>query len=262
VATIPLAGGPPGDAALGGDLREAGATAPLTTADGRLAVTWADNNDNDKDGRLHLAIEGVPDGADPAPPQVTMIAPKRRVLAADEALRLGVRCSAACDVRVQIGSGVLAATEFVSLTRAGERQIQLSSFYAPLATLRGGPVTVRVLYAAPGARRSTAKQVTYRLRRLPDTPLPKVLGAVARRDGNDIVVTWRSDRPAKRSNFGVYAVKDRGDVIDTIGYGEPRGSGRSFHARVQDNGDARYVNIVTAAKGTRKTHTTTVRVRG
>jgi hypothetical protein len=153
VATIPLAGGPPGDAALGAELREAGATAPLTTADGRLGVAWADNDDDGKDGRLHL-------------------------------------------------------------------------------------------------------------RRLPDAPLPKVLGAVARRDGNEILVTWRSDRPATRSNFAVYGIRRRGDAAATVGFGEARGSGRRFHARVQDNGNARYVSVVALADGTRKTHTTTVRVRG
>ena len=262
LATLPLAGGAPSDAPFGAELREAGSTTPLTSADGRLGIAWADNNDREKDGRLHLALEGVPDGADPAPPQLTVIAPKRRVLASDEPLRFGVRCSAACDVRVQIGSGVLAPGDTVSLTRAGRRQVSLDPSLAPLATLRGGPVTLRLLYAAPGARHTISKNVTYRLRRLPDPPLPKVLDAGARRDGKEIVVTWRTDRPAKGSNFGVYGLKDREDTLDMVGYAEAAGSGRQFRARLRDNGRARYVNIVAGAKGTRKTHTTTIRVRG
>lgn len=262
VATLPLAGGAPVEAVFGAELREAGSTTPLTSADGRLGVAWADNNDRSKDGRLHLALEGVPDGADPAPPQLTVIAPKKRVLAADESLRLGVRCSAACDVRAQIGSGVLAPGDDASLTRAGKATLSLDSTLAPVASLRGGPVTVRLLYAAPGAHHSTAKSVTYRLRRLPDTPLPKILGATARRDGEEVVVTWRTDRPAKGSNFGVFGVKDRDDTFDVVGYGDAHGSGRSFHASLRGAGEARYVNIVAGAEGTRKTRTTTIRIRG
>ncbi|WP_037494736.1 hypothetical protein [Solirubrobacter soli] len=262
VATLPLTGGAPSHAMFGAELREAGATTPLLSADGALGVAWADNNDRDKDGRLHLALEGVPDGADPAPPALTVIAPKKRVLAADESLRFGVRCSAACDVRAQIGSGVLVPGDGFSLTRAGSATLSLDSTLAPVASLRGGPVTVRLLYASPGARHATTKNVTYRLRRLPDTPLPKVLGATARRDGDEVVVSWRTDRPAKRSNFAVFGVKDRDDTFDVVGYGDTRGSGRSFHVRLRGAGEARYVHIVTGAEGTRKSHTTTVRVRG
>jgi hypothetical protein len=263
VAVLPLAGGAPSDALFGTQLREAGSTTPLAGADGRLGVAWADNNGREKDGRLHLALEGVPDGADPAPPRLTVIAPKRRVLAADEPLRFGVRCSAACDVRAQIGSGVLAPGDAVSLTRPGAQRMSLDSSLAPLATLKGGPVTLRLVYAAPGARRATAKIVNFRLRRLPDTPLPKVLGASARREGGDIVVTWRTDRAAKSSDFGVFGVAHRADVLDTIGFGDPRGSGRRFHARLTgDTRKARYVKIVSRADGSRKTHTTTIRVRG
>ncbi len=262
VATIPLAGGAPSSAALGAELREAGSTTALTTADGTLGVAWADNGSRERDGRLHLALEGVPDGADPAPPKVTIAAPKRRVLAADEPLRLGVRCSAACDVRLQIGSGLFAPSENVSLTRAGSRRVSLGAGLQPLATLRGGPVTVLVRYAAPGARRSTAGNVTYHLRRLPNTPLPRVLGASARRDGEAIVVTWRTDRDAKASNFGVYATKQRHDIYDPIAYGDARRSGRTFRARIERAGTGRYVRIVAGADGSTKSHTTIVRVRG
>jgi hypothetical protein len=262
VASIPLTGGPPSQAVLGAELREAGATAALTTANGTLGVAWADNGDNERDGRLHLALEGVPDGADPAAPELTVIAPKKRVLAADEPLRFGVRCSAACDVHVQVGSGVLAATEDFSLTRAGERRVSLRPDSDPLASLKGGPVSLRVRYAAPGARRSAGKTVTYRLRRLPDAPRPKVLGAVARRSGSAVVVTWRSDRDAKPSNFAVFGSKTREGAFDYIGDGDVKGSGRHFRVRLRDAREARYVRVIARADGARKFETTTVRVRG
>jgi hypothetical protein len=263
VASIPLTGGAPSVASLGAELREAGATTAVTTADGRLGVAWADNAGNERDGRLHLALEGVPDGADPAPPRVTVIAPKRRVLRADEPLRFGVRCSAACDVTVRVGSGALAASEDFSLTRAGVRRVSLSAGLKPLATLRGGPVTLRLRYGAPGARRSAGKAVTYRLRRLPDAPVPRLLGVVARRDGNDIVVTWRTDRDAKPSAFTVIATKTRSGEFDTAGFaGDATGRGRRFRARIRNVRDARYVRVYVEVKGARDPGTKTVRVRG
>jgi hypothetical protein len=266
-ATVPLSGGPVQTQILGAELRDVGAITPLVTAGGTAGIAWADNNDNEGDGRLHLALEGAPDGADPAPPAVRVLGPKRRVLAADADLPLTIRCSAACDVRVQLGKGLLAPGETVSLTRAGEKRIRLFGFYAPLATLKGGPVDLSLRYGAPGTRRATAKTVTLQLRRLADTPLPRVLGAVARRDGKEIVVTWRSDRDAKPSNFTVYGIATREDptdpLVSSIADGSATGSGGRFSVRLSDpRKAARYVKIVSGAKGARKTKTTSVRVRG
>jgi hypothetical protein len=200
---------------------------------------------------------------------VRLIGAKRRVLAPNEDLRFTVRCSAACDVRVQLAGGFLAPSDTVSLTHAGERRIQLSGVYAPLATLKGGPVTLFLRYGAPGARRAKAKTVTLNLRRLPDAPRPRVLDAVARRAGKEIVVTWRADRDAKPSNFSVYGTKTRHDPSDLVdsffggdfGDGSVSGSGRRFSARLDASDDPRYVKIVSHVKGARKTDTTVVRVQ-
>ena len=266
-ATVPLSGGPVQTQILGAELRDVGAIAPLVTADGTAGMVWADNNDDERDGRLHLALEGAPDGADPAPPDVRVLGSTRRVLAADADLPLTIRCSAACDVRVQLGKGLLAPADIVSLTHAGEKKVRLFGFYAPLATLKGGPAELYLRYGAPGTRRATAKTVTLQLRRLPDTPLPRVLGAVARREGEKIVVTWRSDRRAKPSNFTVYGTATRKDPTDPLASvladGNATGSAGRFSVRLSDRGKtARYVKVISHAKGARKTKTTTVRVRG
>ncbi|MDA0161423.1 hypothetical protein OM076_14190 [Solirubrobacter ginsenosidimutans] len=266
-ATVPLSGGAVETQVLGAGLRDAGAIAPLVTADGTAGIAWADNNDDERDGRLHLALEGSPDGTDPPPPSVRVLGPTRRVLAADADLPLTIRCSAACDVRVQLGKGPLAPGETVSLTRAGDKRIRLFGFYTPLATLTGGPVDLSLNYGAPGTRRATAKTVTLHLRRLPDAPVPRALGVIARREGQKIVVTWRSDRGAKPSNFLVYGTPTRKDptdpLVSVLADGNATGSGRQFSIRLSDpRKTAHYVQIVSRAKGARKTRTTTVRVRG
>jgi hypothetical protein len=259
VATVPLTGGAPAVTAFGTELREGQATTPLIAPGGTLGVAWADNGER-ADGRLHLALEGAAYGPEPAAPKVTVSAPKRRVLAADEPLRVRVRCSAACDVRVQVGDGALAPSDGFSLRRAGARDVRLSAYLEPLATLRGGPVRLRVRYGAPGARRAVAESTTYRLRRLPDAPLPKLLDVVARRRGNDIVVTWRTDRDMQASAFTVSAAKDGDDlVLGTLA--EAHGGGRRFHARLTDAKDVRSVRIYTQVKGRREPGVKAVRVQ-
>jgi hypothetical protein len=279
VTTIPLAGGAPESHVLGAELREPSVIIPVLTAEGAPAIAWADNNERYRDGRLHLAIEGVADGVDPAAPRVRLIGASHRVLKPNEDLRFTVRCSAACDVNVQIGGGLLAATADLSLAHAGEQKIALAAVYAPLATLKGGPVKLLVRYGAPGARRAVEKTLTLQLRRLPDAPRPRVLGAVARRVGKAIVVTWHTDRDAKPGNFLPYAAKSRNDVpadpfdafllsgyanlLDEADDAGVTGSGRSFSVRLDQNmAGARYVKIISHVKDARKFDTTTVRVRG
>jgi hypothetical protein len=105
--------------------------------------------------------------------------------------------------------------------------------------------------------------VTYRLRRLPDAPLPKLLGVVARRHGDEVVVTWRTDRDAKASDFSVMATRNRTDVYDSVGLAsEARGSDRRFRARIPNAREARYVSISVRVEGARNPGMKTVRVRG
>jgi hypothetical protein len=108
-----------------------------------------------------------------------------------------------------------------------------------------------------------ARTVSYRLRRLPDAPLPKLLGVVARRSGKDVVVNWRTDRDVKASSFAVAAARHRDDDVYELGaFADARGSDRRFHARITNARDARFVRIFTQVKGRRSGATKTVRVRG
>ena len=98
----PLSGGAAEVRQLGAELRDVGSLTPLLLADGTAAVAWTDNGENERDGRLHLALEGAADAADPAAPRVRVLPPRNRVLKARDPLVLSVRCSAACDVRAAI----------------------------------------------------------------------------------------------------------------------------------------------------------------
>jgi hypothetical protein len=277
VTTISLAGGAPESHVLGAQLRQPSVITPVLTAEGTPAIAWTDNNERTRDGRLHLALEGVADGVDPAAPRVRLIGPTHRVLKPNEDLRFTVRCSAACDVNLLLGGGLLAAGADVSLTHAGEQKIKLSGVSAPLATLKGGPVKLLVRYGAPGARRAAEKTLTLQLRRLPDAPRPRVLGAVARRVGKAIVVTWHTDRDAKPSNFFAFTAKTRNGSLDPFdeyflsgggGLGDVNssgvtGSGRNFSVRLDESvAGAHYVKLISHVEDARKTDTTTVRVRG
>src|SRR5262249_37217462 len=149
-------------------------------------------------GRIHIAAEGVPEAAEPAPPRVTLRGPVAGVIGRDSELPLTVRCSAACDVRVQATSD-FSASDWLALPRAGSGALTPRPEVGPIAPRRSGPVKLLVRSGAPGARRAAASTLTLRLRRPPPLPVPRVLALVARRDGKRVVVTFRTDRQARPS---------------------------------------------------------------
>ena len=59
-----------------------------------------------------------------------------------------------------------------------------------------GRVPIRLRYGAPGARHAKTKTVVVHLRR--SERLPRAEGLVARREGDDVVVTWRTDSRSRR----------------------------------------------------------------
>jgi hypothetical protein len=252
-ATLPLDGGAAELRAHGAGVREAEIVTPLLAADGAPAVMWRDETEEEADDRLHVAVEGLTDP--PAiGPRVTVRAGPKRVLRAGEALVLRVTCSAACDVRAQTGPGYGGASDRLSLTRAGTGRLRLQGELRPLATLRGGPVRVHVRSAAPGAATARTQTLTLRLRRRPGPPLPRVTGAVARRDGDDVVVTWRTTRDAEPENLFVF-------TPEPLGYAEPDGGPRRFRARLRDVPSVRSVSIWVSDSSIYNVRRTLVRVR-
>ena len=252
-ATLALAGGAPEIRVHGAGIREAELVTPLLADGGVPAVAWIDENDEEEDARLHLALEGAAETAGTAP-RVQVRAVSGRVLGPRQALVLRVTCSAACDVRAQAGAGLGGANEAISLSRAGSGRIRLEPGLRPLATLRGGPVRVHVRAAAPDGRAATVSTLTLQLRRRPGPPRPRVLDAVARRDGDDVVVSWSTDRDADRDDMFVFSA-------DPLGLGEARGGPRRFRARMRDVRRARTATIWVAGSSIVGSRRTTVRVR-
>ena len=104
---------------------------------------------------------------------------------------------------------------FLHLSRAGEGRLSVSSATEGLSPRESGPVRLRITYGPADGRSTRTRTMTVRLRRPPDPPEPKVLGLRAVRRGDQIEVTWRTDREVR--DYGFYATGD-----DTRGWsGEP-----------------------------------------
>jgi len=247
-ASFPLAGGHLDRFALGAGVREAGSVTPLITASGAAAVAWTDNQSG-REGRVHVAVEGFTAAPDAPAPRVTLGSPRHVVLKPEQALRLPVTCSAACEVRVDLPDQ-FATTTYVSLSRAGTRTVTLAPAFTPIAPVRRGPVRVRVRFAAPGARAGSERIENVRLQRERSSPAPKVLGLKAVRHGSRVDVSWRSDRRAEADAFAVVGVPSRTLAVEGLVAAEARARGeRSFTARLTGAKEVRYVFVFTGSGG-------------
>lgn len=249
IATFPVATGAPSEhSLLGSTLRAPYGLSPLTLPDGRLAVAWTDDrglhdSTRRRDGRLHLAVEGAPALADAAAPKVTVGTPKVRALRPAQPLKLPVRCSAACDVRVAV-PGYPSATDVTgSLARAGTMELVIEPSSDGLVPA-SGRLRLRLRSSAPNARTVQRQTVSLALRRLPPPRVPRILDARARRVGDDIVVRWRTDGPVRDAYFLVFGMKGRGRESGVVAAGAPkRLTGRTFSVRLRDARAARYVEL-------------------
>ena len=202
---------------LGAELRDATTATPFLLADGRAAAAWTDNADRGR-GRIHVAVEGAGDPPDPPAPTVSVTGPSDHRLDAKGHLRLTVRCSAACDVRVQI-PGNLDAVGTASLPAAGTTYITLDST-KPLAGLKTGPVKLLVRYGGPGTRQATGRTLTFQLRRRP-TPKPvRVSHLSARRAGTHVVVEFDTDRQVDPNDLVALGYGADGQVVASALVGE------------------------------------------
>lgn len=216
---------------------------PLTSAGGELLLAYTDNVTTMYDyglefarraGRLHLAAAGPP-GAGPDPPRLRVRAPRARTLGFRNSLRVRVGCDRACDLRAYVvGSrdrarGVAIGT----LPEAGTTRLAIKpTFDDHLAPPSRGRARVVVHGYAPNARRFASRSVPVDLRRKPLRPLPQVLNVRAVRQEGAVVVTWETDRPAKRVSFrvrGRLSRRDRFPVVEESVEGRGR---RNFRVRV------------------------------
>ena len=121
--TTPLSGGAVTRAPGGRGIESPQTLRALTLADGTPALAWTEPGSGSS-YTLHLAAEGVVERPDPAPPRVTIGAPRSRTLSEEEPLRLPVRCDGPCEVGVAADSLTSGLSDTVRLRRAGSGVLQ------------------------------------------------------------------------------------------------------------------------------------------
>ena len=216
VASGTLAGGFDAPAALGGTLRDVNGVAPLFLPDGRAALAWTDNHGPGAEsppsggGRLHLAVEGASPRPQPAPPRLTLSARRTQRIHATRSPRMVGECDRPCDLRVLVGS----ERGFPSFTLRANRptRIPLPSIYEGLPT---GAVRVPVLVSASGATPVARRTLRIRVVLRPPRPVPAPLDVRAERDGNAIVVRWRSAAAASGTTYRVTGLLRRSAIDDS-----------------------------------------------
>ncbi len=265
MAALPLAGGHVDVQALGGPLRNAGSITPLLLADGAPAVAWTDNSPGfgTAQGRLRLALEGVTTAPDPPAPALTVGSPRKTVLTVDDSLVLPIRCGGPCEVRATV-AGPFGAGGLTELAHGGAGRLELPpSLGSPIAPLRRGPVHVTVAYGAPGARHPATKLLTLTLRRPPGPPVPHVLDLRARKRGNAIDVTWRTDIAAKPDDFLVTgtATGSAADAPLALATDDDEHSSHRFHFTLRPSKGVRYVAVAVATETLRIVRRATTQVR-
>ena len=202
VATGALAGGAATRASLGSPVRAVTSLAPVTLADGRTAIALADDDANaggilSAPGRLQLALPDTPRPASVPPPGIDVPRLSRQRLYADESAKLPIRCSGSCDVRATAG-----AITYEVRSRATAGPLSLTLWHPRVVH---GFAPVELTAATPGSRatRTLHVRVPVTLRREP--PVPKPLDVHVKKDGHDLIVTWRTAFAARRITFAVAA---------------------------------------------------------
>jgi hypothetical protein len=239
-------------AAVGASLRDNAGAVPLALPDGTAAVAWADqtfsaDDKREQHARIHLALAGRPSGADPAPPEIA-VSPRRQRVYRGDPIRFAVNCRAACDLLATIPiSGEDAIGAHATAVAAGRAEIR--SFIPRHAR---SPVHVTLRVSAPGGRRVAVHRVAVPVSFKPSVPVPRLLDVHAERDGDDLVVTWRTSFPARRVRFAVAA----GETL----VGVPGAGRRRFRARIRGEGGQKQFVIASTAPG-RDVTTRTFKVR-
>ena len=186
--------------------------------------------------------------------------PGSRTLRADSPLVLRATCDAACDVYAQL-AGHEEVVDELSLPAAGSRRLVLRAAGRSDRPAPRRPVRVLLRSSAPGAHVVTARTLTLHLRRakavLPSPPL----GLTAVREGDEIVVRWRTAKPESPRDYFVLGLDEDGDPVTGD---EVTGTGKrtSFVVRLDDaRRRAKKATVVRAGRETGETARTTVEIK-
>ncbi len=170
-----------------------------------------------------------------------------------------VRCDGPCDVRATPAAAHSDAVVAVgSLRGAGQLRLRLHPFGSPLAPPQARHVTVTLRAGAPGARTTVTRRVVVPVTVGRSPPVPALLDVRARRDGKDLVVTWRTASAARDVGFSVAAFGAAQAPLATAF----RSGGAALAYRVRMRGAARARKVILTAFGgfDRTPRQTTVRV--
>ncbi|MEA2445187.1 MAG: hypothetical protein QOJ12_2479, partial [Thermoleophilales bacterium] len=207
---------------VGSPCRAINGAAPFAPPGGDAAAAWTDNASDGSfelpsgTGRLHVSGGG----AEAPPPAIApraRIAPLRgtqRLWSAD-ALEVNVTCDSPCDARVFLPGGgepgipgplAAASTTFAS---AGTKTVRLEPSYQALAGFKPRDTAVLVHACSLDGTTRTRNKQRVRLVRPKPPPVPRPVDVRARRSGRDVVVTWRTEFAARRTQFGVMGTEKR-----------------------------------------------------
>jgi hypothetical protein len=243
----------------------------------RLATAWTDNATQRvadaaefplRSGRLHVTDPRAVRAAVASTAPAITLRPARRLqrLWSEDAIQVPVECDGPCDLRGFVPDGASPAmASGGSLARRGRTRVSLYPGYPPISL---HPQTLRVVVHAcspDGTSRSTA---TTKIRVVRNRPprVPEPVDVRGRRSGDEIIVTWRTPFPARRTGFAVYGHTRRGDESPSATESAVvNGKGRQrFHARlrIRPGRNARYVSVeASSSEFSRQRHKATVAVR-
>jgi hypothetical protein len=122
-----------------------------------------------------------------------------------------------------------------------------------------GRIDVVLTAATPGARSTVVRHLRVPVTIRPSPPVPEPLDVRARRDGADLVVSWRTAFPARHTRFLISA---NGKGVPPLASRGLDGRGRrSFRVRLKGAARARSVSVFAYTGSDQEPQRTTVHVR-
>lgn len=211
VARGTLSGGFGRSEAISSPCRPASDAQIVTLDDGSLAVAWTDATTADAASvRLHLALPGSASASAPTA-RIRARVVGRRALRPRDHLHLLVVCTGGpCDVLAGVGDRETASTVPDDATRTVS-VVPFGSAREPWPHPRRTTIDLTTCAATGAITQRTRLKPT--LRRLAPWPAALIVHAAARRQGDDVVVTWRTDRPARQTGFIATAGTDAASGI-------------------------------------------------